>query len=75
MILQVATALAIGAYAVLSKEAQHGRPDAIPREAFMAILSRTAMITDRVSLLKARWADKVIRGAAMLLIAITTISS
>lgn len=34
MILQFATALAIGAYAVLSKDAQPKRPDATPREPF-----------------------------------------
>jgi hypothetical protein len=34
MILQIATALAIGAYVVLSKEAQPKRPDATPRESF-----------------------------------------
>jgi hypothetical protein len=32
MILQIATALAIGAYVVLSKDAQLERPDATPRE-------------------------------------------
>jgi hypothetical protein len=32
MILQIATALAIGAYVVLSKDAQHKRHDATPRE-------------------------------------------
>jgi hypothetical protein len=32
MILQVATALAIGAYVVLSKDAQSKRPDATPHE-------------------------------------------
>jgi hypothetical protein len=34
MILQIATALAIGAYVVLSKDAQSKRPDATPRESF-----------------------------------------
>ena len=36
MILQIATALAIGAYVVLSKDAQPKRPDATPRESFHA---------------------------------------
>ena len=34
MILHIATALAIGAYVVLSKDAQPKRPDATPRESF-----------------------------------------
>jgi hypothetical protein len=34
MILQIATALTIGAYVVLSKDAQCKRPDATPRESF-----------------------------------------
>jgi hypothetical protein len=34
IIVQIATALAIGAYVVLSKDAQPKRPDAIPRESF-----------------------------------------
>jgi hypothetical protein len=34
MILQIATALAIGAYVVLSKDAQFKRADAAPRESF-----------------------------------------
>jgi hypothetical protein len=34
MTLQIATALAIGAYVVLSKDAQPKRPDATPRESF-----------------------------------------
>jgi hypothetical protein len=32
ILVQTATALAIGAYAVLSKDSQSKRPDAIPRE-------------------------------------------
>jgi hypothetical protein len=34
MILQIAAALAIGAYVVLSKDAQSKRPDTAPRESF-----------------------------------------
>jgi hypothetical protein len=34
MILQIATALAIGAYVVLSKDAQSKRPNPTPRESF-----------------------------------------
>jgi hypothetical protein len=33
-LVQIATALAIGAYVVLSKDAQPKRPDATPRESF-----------------------------------------
>jgi hypothetical protein len=36
MILQIATALAIGAYVVLSKDAAHGRPDANRSKAITA---------------------------------------
>jgi hypothetical protein len=32
IIVQIATALAIGAYVVLSKDSQRNRPDATPRE-------------------------------------------
>jgi hypothetical protein len=35
MILQIATALVIGAYVVLSRDAQPNRPDAAPRESFV----------------------------------------
>ena len=34
MLIQIATALAIGAYVVLSKDAQPKRPHATPRESF-----------------------------------------
>jgi len=34
ILIQIATALAIGAYVVLSKDAQPKRPDATPRESF-----------------------------------------
>jgi hypothetical protein len=34
ILVQIATALAIGAYVVLSKDAQPKRPDATPRESF-----------------------------------------
>jgi len=34
ILIQIATALAIGAYVVLSKDAQPERPDATPRESF-----------------------------------------
>ena len=34
ILVQIATALAIGAYVVLSKDEQPNRPDATPRESF-----------------------------------------
>ena len=34
ILIQIATALAIGAYVVLSKDAQPKRPNATPRESF-----------------------------------------
>jgi hypothetical protein len=48
MILQIATALAIGAYVVLSKDAQHKRLDASPRESLNA-LTDTKIRDARVS--------------------------
>ena len=53
IIMQIATALAIGAYAVLSRDALYRHVDATPREWFMTAFSRSAMMNARGSLLKA----------------------
>jgi hypothetical protein len=50
ILVQIATALAIGAYVVLSKDAQPKRPDASPRESFQQpadrpIISLIATVT------------------------------
>jgi len=41
IIVQIATALAIGAYAVLSRDALYRHVDATPREWFMTAFSRS----------------------------------
>jgi hypothetical protein len=50
---QIATALAIGAYVVLSKDSRRKRPDAIPRESFQHpadhLIERTAALSSRRS--------------------------
>jgi hypothetical protein len=53
MIMQITTALAIGAYAVLSTDAPHKHLDATPREWFMTAFSRSVMMSVRGGLLKA----------------------
>jgi hypothetical protein len=45
MILQIATALAIGAYVVLSKDARPKNPDAISRESFQHSFTSTKRST------------------------------
>lgn len=76
LLVQMATAVAIGAYVVLSKDARHRRPRCPePVARFMAACSCPVTRSVRGRLLPAARAGKVALGGAMLLIAIATISS
>jgi hypothetical protein len=76
---QIATALAIGTYVVLSKDAQHKRLDATPRESLRLqhsadhLLDRAGRPEPSVRFMAA-FSGKVALRGAMLLIAIATIS-
>jgi hypothetical protein len=55
MILQIGTALAIGAYVVLSKDAQPKRPDATPRESFQHLADHLDRRSPRLTPNLVKW--------------------